>query len=164
MRRAIDEQIVGRAVDFMKRSVSAGKPFYAYIPFTLVHVPALPSAAFAGRTGNGDFADCLAEMDANVGELLDAVDQLGIRDNTIFVFTSDNGPDSTFPSQGTSGPWRGYYFTHMEGSLRTPFIVRWPGHIPPGVDGASKVKALISARSRRICASGSTTSAPVSPT
>jgi arylsulfatase len=66
---------------------------------------------------------------ANVGQLLDAVDQLKIRDNTIVVFTSDNGPDSTFPSQGTSGPWSGYYFTHMEGSLRTPFIIR-AGRLP----------------------------------
>jgi arylsulfatase A-like enzyme len=131
-RRQIDEQIVGRTIDFMKHSVQAGKPFYAYVAFTLVHVPALPSATFAGKTGNGDFADCLAEMDANVGQLLDAVDQLRIRDNTIVVFTSDNGPDSTFPWQGTSGPWRGYYFTHMEGSLRTPFIIRWPGRVPAG--------------------------------
>jgi arylsulfatase len=112
--------------------VQARKPFYAYVPFTLVHVPALPSQKFAGSTGFGDFADCLAEMDANVGALLDAVDELRIRDNTIVVFTSDNGPDSTFPSQGTSGPWRGYYFTHMEGSLRTPFIVRWPGRVGAG--------------------------------
>ncbi len=131
-RRQIDEQIVGRTIDFIKRSAHAGKPFYAYVPFTLVHVPALPNSRFAGSTGHGDFADCLAEMDANVGRLLDAVDELGIRDNTIVVFTSDNGPDPTFPSQGTSGPWRGYYFTHMEGSLRTPFIVRWPGRVPAG--------------------------------
>jgi arylsulfatase len=131
-RRQIDEQIVTRTIDFMKRSVQARRPFYAYVPFTLVHVPALPNAAFAGKTGNGDFADCLAEMDANVGRLLDALDQLQVRDNTIVVFTSDNGPDSTFPSQGSSGPWRGYYFTHMEGSLRTPFIIRWPNRIPAG--------------------------------
>jgi arylsulfatase len=131
-RRQIDEQIAARTIDFMKRSVQAGKPFYAYVPFTLVHWPALPSASFAGKTGNGDFADCLAEMDANVGRLLDTIDQLQIRDNTIVVFTSDNGPDPTFPSQGTSGPWSGYYFTHMEGSLRTPFIIRWPGRVPAG--------------------------------
>jgi arylsulfatase A-like enzyme len=71
-------------------------------------------------------------MDAHVGQLLDAVDALGVRDDTIFVFTSDNGPDPTFPHQGSSGPWRGYYFTHMEGSSRTPFIIRWPGKIPAG--------------------------------
>ena len=131
-RRRIDSEIVRRTTDFMNRAVQSGKPFYAYVPFTLVHVPALPSAKFAGKTGNGDFADCLAEMDANVGQLLDAVDQLGIRDNTIVVFTSDNGPDPTFPSQGWSGPWSGYYFTHMEGSLRTPFIIRWPARVAAG--------------------------------
>ena len=129
-RRLIDVEITGRTIDFMKRSVQAGKPFYAYVPFTLVHFPTLPNPKFAGKTGHGDFPDSLAEMDAHVGELLDAVEALGIRDNTIFVFTSDNGPDATFPWQGASGPLRGYYFTHMEGSLRTPFIIRWPGRIP----------------------------------
>lgn len=131
-RRLIDGEITRRTIDFMQRSVRAGKPFYAYVPFTLVHVPALPDPKFAGKTGHGDFADCLAEMDAHVGEILDAVDALKIRDNTIFVFTSDNGPDPTAPSQGWSGPWRGYYFTHMEGSLRTPFVIRWPGRVPAG--------------------------------
>lgn len=131
-RRLIDGEIVKRTSDFMRRSVAAGKPFYAYVPFTLVHFPALPSPEFAGRTGLGDFPDCLAEMDANVGRLLDIVEELGVSGETIVVFTSDNGPDPTFPSQGTSGPWRGYYFTHMEGSLRTPFVIRWPGRIPAG--------------------------------
>jgi arylsulfatase len=116
----------------MKRSVASGRPFYAYVPFTQPHFPALPNPKFAGKTGYGDFADCVVEMDANVGELIDAVDALGARDNTIIVFTSDNGPDPNWPWQGSSGPWRGYYFTHMEGSLRTPFIVRWPGEVPAG--------------------------------
>jgi len=131
-RRLIDAEITRRTIDFMKRNVQAGKPFYAYVPFTLVHWPTLPNPKFAGKTGFGDFADSLAEMDANVGEILDAVDELGIRDNTVFIFTSDNGPDPTWPYQGSSGPWRGYYFTHMEGSLRTPFIIRWPGRVPAG--------------------------------
>lgn len=131
-RRTIDTEITQHTIDFMQRSVQAGKPFYAYIPFTLVHFPALPNPQFSGKTGNGDFPDALAEMDSHVGEIIDAVERLGIRDNTIFVFTSDNGPDPTAPSQGSSGPWSGYYFTHMEGSLRTPFIIRWPGKIPAG--------------------------------
>lgn len=131
-RRLIDTEITKRTIDFMTRSAHAKRPFYAYVPFTLVHFPTLPHPSYAGRTGHGDFADALAEMDAHVGEILDAVDQLGIRDNTIVVFTSDNGPEATWPWQGSSGPWRGYYFTHMEGSLRTPFIIRWPGHVPPG--------------------------------
>jgi arylsulfatase len=131
-RRLIDAEITRRTIDFMKRSVSANKPFYAYVPFTQPHFPTLPHPDFAGKTGNGDFADAVAEMDFHVGQLLDSVDALGVRGNTIVVFTSDNGPDPNYPWQGSSGPWRGYYFTHMEGSLRTPFIIRWPGKVPAG--------------------------------
>jgi arylsulfatase len=129
-RRLIDAEITRRTIDFMKRSVQSSKPFYAYVPFTLVHFPSLPNPKFAGKTNFGDFPDALAEMDSHVGEILDAIDALNIRDNTIVVFTSDNGPEAIWPWQGSSGPWRGYYFTHMEGSLRTPFIIRWPGRIP----------------------------------
>lgn len=131
-RRLIDAEITRRTIDFMKRSVQSSKPFYAYVPFTLMHFPTLPNPKFAGKTGFGDFPDSLAEMDANVGEILDAVDELGVRDNTIVIFTSDNGPEATWPWQGSSGQWRGYYFTHMEGSLRVPFIIRWHGHVPAG--------------------------------
>jgi arylsulfatase A-like enzyme len=131
-RRLIDAEATRRAIDFMQRSAKSGKPFYAYVPYTQVHFPALPDPKFAGKTGHGDFADVLSEMDAYVGQILDAVDGLKVRDSTIFIFTSDNGPDPTAPSNGWSGPWRGYYFTHMEGSLRVPFIVRWPGHVPAG--------------------------------
>ena len=131
-RRQIDAEITRRTIDFMKRSAESRKPFYVYVPFTQVHFPALPNRKFAGKTGNGDWADVLSEMDSNVGEILDAVDALGIRNNTIIVFTSDNGPDPTSPSQGWAGPWSGYYFTHMEGSLRAPFIIRWPNRIPAG--------------------------------
>ena len=67
-----------------------------------------------------------------MGRLLDAIDQMGVRDNTVFIFTSDNGPEMFEPYYGFSGPWRGTYFTAMEGSLRVPFLMRWPGHIPPG--------------------------------
>jgi len=131
-RPLLDGEITQRTIDFMKRSVSEGKPFYAYVPMTQVHLPTTPHPDFAGKTGNGDFADSMAETDHRLGQILDAVDELGIRDDTIVVFTSDNGPDPTWPWQGSSGPWRGYYFTHMEGSLRVPFIIRWPGKIPAG--------------------------------
>lgn len=131
-RRLIDSEITRRAIEFMRRNVKAGKPFYVYLPFTQPHFPTLPHPQFVGKTGHGDFADTLAEMDAHVGEIADAVAALGIRDNTVFVFTSDNGPDPNYPYQGSAGPWRGYYFTHMEGSLRTPFIIRWPGKIAAG--------------------------------
>ncbi len=131
-RRLLDAEITRRTVDFMTRSVALGKPFYVYVPFTQVHFPTLPHPKFAGQTGFGDFPDALAEMDAHAGEILDAIDDLRIRDNTIVVFTSDNGPEASWPWQGSSGPWRGYYFTHLEGSLRVPFIIRWPGRIPAG--------------------------------
>jgi arylsulfatase A-like enzyme len=131
-RRVMDEELTRRTIDFINRSVQSQKPFYAYVPYTQVHFPTLPNPKFAGRTGFGDFPDALVEMDANVGQILDAIDQLAIRDNTIVVFTSDNGPDPTWPWQGTAGPWRGSYFTRMEGSLRVPFIIRWPGKIPAG--------------------------------
>jgi arylsulfatase A-like enzyme len=77
----------------------------------------------------------LTEMDHNVGEMLDAVDRLGIRDNTIVIFASDNGPEFIKPWDGW-GPWRGQYFTAWEGGIRVPFMIRWPGKIPE--DGASQ--------------------------
>lgn len=132
-RPLLDAEITRRTIDFMKRSVAERKPFYAYVPLTQVHLPTTPHPDFAGKTGNGDFADSMVETDHRLGQILDAVDELGITQDTIVVFTSDNGPDPTWPWHGSSGPWRGYYFTHMEGSLRVPFIIRWPGKIPSGV-------------------------------
>lgn len=116
----------------MSRSVKSGKPFFAYVPFTLVHVPAEPHPDFDGATGNGRWADVLTEVDYRAGQVLDAIDQLGVRDNTVVIWMSENGPEEIFPHQGTAGPWRGTYFTALEGSLRTPFIIRWPGHIEAG--------------------------------
>src|SRR5437762_2958391 len=92
-RRLIDTEITRRTVDFMKRNAQSGKPFYAYVPFTQVHYPTLPHPDFAGKTGHGDFADVLAEMDHHAGQILDALKDLRIEDNTLVVFTSDNGPE-----------------------------------------------------------------------
>jgi arylsulfatase A-like enzyme len=131
-RRLIDTELTKRAIDFMGRQTAAKKPFFAYVPYTQVHMPTVPSPDFQNKTHNGDFADVLAEMDAHVGQLLDAVDKLGIRDNTIFVFTSDNGAEFMSGYYGFSGPWHGTYFTNWEGSLRVPFIIRWPGKVPAG--------------------------------
>jgi arylsulfatase A-like enzyme len=131
MRRRIDSDLTQHAIDFMRRNVA--KPFFAYVPLTQLHYPTLPHRDFAGRTGAGDFADSMVEMDHRVGEIVDAVDGLGLRDNTVFIFASDNGPEFRRPWRGTAGPWRGTYHTSMEGSLRVPFVIRWPGRIPAGV-------------------------------
>jgi arylsulfatase len=129
-RREIDGAATDHTIDFMQRSVTAGKPFFAYVPLTQPHMPTEASKAFSGKTGNGPWADMLAEMDYNAGRILDAVSALKIRDNTIVIFSSDNGPEETIPWRGWAGPWSSTYVTAMEGSLRVPFIIRWPRKIP----------------------------------
>lgn len=129
-RRRIDSDIVDRANDYMRRQAKSGRPFFAYIPLTQVHLPTLPHRDFVGSTGIGDFADAMVEMDHNVGRLLDNVAALGLRDNTLFIFASDNGPEFKRPYRGTAGPFVGTYHTAMEGGLRAPCILRWAGRIP----------------------------------
>jgi arylsulfatase len=131
-RRLIDAEITRRTVAFMARQATAGTPFFAYVALTQPHLPTEPNPAFRGKTGNGDWADMLAEMDANVGQMLDAVDEAGIRDNTLVIFTSDNGPEFFRPWDGWAGPWRGQYFTALEGGIRVPFLIRWPDKIGAG--------------------------------
>ena len=129
-RLLIDKELTDRTIDFMRRQKSAGKPFFAFVPYTQTHLPTLPHPDFKGKSGNGLWADVLMQIDSYVGHLLDAVDELGLRDNTIFIFTSDNGPEFSRAWYGSSGPWRGTYFTGLAASLRVPFIVRWPGTVP----------------------------------
>ena len=131
-RRRIDEALVQRSLDFMQRQHAAGRPFFLYLPLTHLHFPTLPHRDFVGRTAHGDFADSMVEMDHRVGQVVDAVDDLKLADDTLFIFCSDNGPEFRTPYRGTAGPWRGTYHTAMEGSLRVPFIVRWPGRIEAG--------------------------------
>jgi arylsulfatase len=133
LRPEIDREITDRAKAFIKRQAQAGKPFFAFLPYTQTHMPVVPSKDFRGKSGNGDWGDVLMQIDAYAGELLDTVDELGIKDDTIFIFTADNGPEMLPGHNGWSGPWRGSYFTGLEGSLRVPFIIRWPGKVPAGV-------------------------------
>jgi arylsulfatase len=131
-RREIDGELTARAIDFMQRQVATNAPFFAFVPFTQPHLPTLPHPDFDGLTGNGHYADVLAEIDFRSGQILDAIDALGIADNTVVVWLSDNGPEYFAPWHGTAGPWRGAYFTAWEGSLRVPFMIRWPGRIEAG--------------------------------
>ena len=129
-RRRIDAELTDRACAFMRHHAGAKKPFFAYVPLTQLHYPTLPHPHFAGRTGAGDFADSMAEMDHRAGEILDEVEALGIAAQTLVIFASDNGPEFRRPWRGTAGPWTGTYHTAMEGGLRAPCIVRWTGQVP----------------------------------
>lgn len=131
-RRRIDAELTDRTIAFVRRNAKAGKPFFAYVPITQLHLPTLPHPEFAGRTGAGDFADAMVELDHRVGQILDEVDALGIAEDTVFIFASDNGPEFRRPWRGTAGPWTGTYHTAMEGGLRAPCVMRWPGRIPAG--------------------------------
>jgi arylsulfatase len=132
MRRLIDGELVDRTIDFMKRQTAAKTPFFAYLPITQLHFPNLAHPDFMGVTGHGEMADSLAEMDHRVGQVVDAIDDLGIAEDTILIFGSDNGPEFRRPWRGTAGYWRSTYHTAMEGSLRVPFMIRWPGQVPEG--------------------------------
>ena len=141
-RLEIDGECTDRAKDFIKRQAKKDKPFFAFLPYTQTHMPVVPSKKFAGKSGNGDWGDVLMQIDAYTAELLDTIDELAIADNTIFIFTSDNGPEMLPGHNGWSGPWRGSYFTGLEGSLRVPFIMRWPKKVPAGMVSNEIVHAL----------------------
>ena len=132
MRRRIDGDLTRKSYEYMCRMATSDKPFFLYVPLTQMHFPTLPHRDFAGRTGHGDFADSLVELDARVGQMLDTLDECGASDNTVFIFASDNGPEYRRPWRGSAGMWTGTYHTAMEGGLRVPLIIRWPGKIPAG--------------------------------
>lgn len=132
MRRRIDSDLTERTIAYIQQRASGTNPSFAYVPITQLHYPTISHPDFAGRTGAGDFADSMVEMDYRVGQIADAIDAAGLRENTVFIFASDNGPEFRRPWRGTAGPWTGTYHTAMEGALRVPFMIRWPGRVPAG--------------------------------
>lgn len=129
-RATVDREATDHAVGFMERSAKARTPFFVFLALTQIHYPTLPHPEFAGRTGAGDIGDAMAEMDRNVGAVLDAVKRLDLEKDTIVVFAGDGGAEWRRPYRGNAGPWSGFYATGLEGGLRTPFMIRWPGRIP----------------------------------
>jgi arylsulfatase len=128
-RKTVDKEFTDLAVEYIKKNAKGSKPFFLYIPYTQTHMPVDPHPDYKGKTGNGGYADVLMQTDDYVGAILGEVKKQGIEDNTIFIFTSDNGPEGLENHEGFSGPWRGSYFTGLEGSLRVPFLIQWPNKI-----------------------------------
>ena len=131
-RPTLDREAAERGIAFMEKNVAKGKPFFFFFPITQLHFPALPHPDFAGKTGAGDIGDAMADMDHNVGLVLEAIKRLGIEKNTLVIWCPDNGAEMRRPWRGAAGPWRGYYNSAMEGGIRTPCVIRWPGRIPAG--------------------------------
>jgi arylsulfatase len=99
VRAEIDTELVAKSIDFMKRQTAAGKPFFLYLPFSMGHFPNLPSKQFAGKSRIGQYGDKLMEGDYHVGQILDALKELGVDDNTLLVFASDNGCKARPPAR-----------------------------------------------------------------
>ena len=108
-----------------------GEPFFVYLPHTMPHIPIYASKEFAGKSPRGLYGDVIEEIDWSVGEIMGALDRHGLADNTLVIFTTDNGPWLQFKDHGGSaGPLRGGKGTNWEGGQRVPCVMRWPARIP----------------------------------
>lgn len=128
-----------RAVEFITRQAKASQPFLLYLPLTSPHEPVAINKEWKGKSGLTPYADFVMETDDVVGRVLDALQQSGVADKTLVLFTSDNGKATytgaaALEQQGhySSGPLRGYKTSVYEGGHRVPFVVRWPGIVKPG--------------------------------
>lgn len=129
-----DEDFENAAEGFIKKQVSADKPFFVWMCFTHMHVFTHVTDAEKGQSGmvGNEYADAMVQHDKDVGKLLDLLDQLKVTDNTIVVYTTDNGPNQfSWPDAATT-PFRSEKDSNWEGAFRVPGLVRWPGHIKAG--------------------------------
>lgn len=130
----IDDDIAARSAKWIEEQAKAGKPFFAWVNFTHMHFRTYAKPGSEGQAGQwqSTYHDVMIDHDKNVGTVLDKIDELGLKDNTIVVYSTDNGPHmNTWPDAGTT-PFRGEKNTNWEGAYRVPAMVRWPGHIKPG--------------------------------
>jgi len=130
----IDDETTAAAIDFMQRQVRANKPFFTWMNTTRMHVFTHVRPSMQGQSGmpGNEYADGMIEHDGDVGKLLKALDDLGVANNTIVVYTTDNGPHmNSWPDAGMT-PFRSEKNTNWEGGFRVPAMIRWPGHIKPG--------------------------------
>ena len=128
----VDEEFLDAALDFIDRQHEADKPFFCWFNSTRMHIYTFLKPESKGKTGLGITADGMTEMDGMVGQLLDKLDELGIADNTIVIWTTDNGAEAfSWPDGGTT-PFKGEKNTNWEGGYRVPLVMRWPGVIKPG--------------------------------
>jgi arylsulfatase len=128
----VDEEVTAAALDFMDRAKKADKPFFLWWNSTRMHIFTHLKKESEGKTGLGIYADGMVEHDAMVGQLLEELKKLGIEDNTIVMYSTDNGSESfSWPDGGTT-MFRGEKTTQWEGGYRVPTVIRWPGVIKPG--------------------------------
>ncbi|MFM7077253.1 MAG: arylsulfatase, partial [Planctomycetaceae bacterium] len=128
----IDEEVNEKAFAFMEKSKASGKPFFLWWNSTKMHIFTHLAADVAGKTGLGIYADGMVEHDRQVGLLLEKLDELGLDENTIVMYSTDNGAEAfTWPDGGTT-MFRGEKNTQWEGGYRVPCAIRWPGVIKPG--------------------------------
>ncbi len=128
----IDEEILAAALDFVDRQHKAEKPFFLWFNTTRMHIFTHLKKESLGKTGRGIFADGMVEHDGHVGQLLAKLDELGITEDTIVIYTTDNGAEKfSWPDGGTS-PFRGEKATTWEGGVRIPMMMRWPGKLEAG--------------------------------
>jgi arylsulfatase len=130
----VDDETSAAAIDFMKRQHEAGKPFFTWFNATRMHLRTHVRAEHRGRYQHGDseYIDGMIEHDDTIGTLLKALDDMGVADDTIVVYTSDNGPHMNTWPDGAMTWYRSEKNTNWEGAFRVPMLVRWPGHIKPG--------------------------------
>lgn len=128
----VDEEFLAGALDFIDRKHKEGVPWFCYFNPTRMHVFTHLKPESSGKTGLGLYPDGMVELDGYVGQLLDKLDTLGIADNTVVVFTTDNGAEVLSWPDGGATPFRGEKDTNWEGGWRVPCVMRWPGVIKPG--------------------------------